>query len=395
MLSSSATNKGYFLSQPHQPFFLAGILWAIVMMLVFLLSYQGGIFLYLPNSLFHVYSMIFMIFTPFLTGFIFTTFPRFCQSNIIQKKVYTQIFYLSQIGSITFIIGSLSNQIVVLLGMSLLLGANILIVRELQKIYSIGKMSHNTSDPFWILIGFYFGVFTHLFFLIEMGLNILDIQISLFYVITSLAFWNYLIFVAFAVAQRMVPFFSHVIAEKRHGFLAVIFSALIVRTLFSILMLQWMQIVIDIIIAIYLIVEYRRWQLPTFNSPAILWVLHVALYWIPVALLVGALSTVLVKYEIISTNLLEVHLMAIGFLTTLLIGFGTRVTLGHSGQAPHADKYTTALFLLIQVVVILRGVYAFNASEFWLFDLSAISWILLYILWASRFGSVLMFGKKL
>lgn len=395
MPSSTLTNKGYFLSQPHQPFFLAGILWAIVMMLIFLFSYQGKLFLYLPSSLFHVYGMIFITFTPFLTGFIFTTFPRFCQSNIIEKKRYIQIFYLSQIGSIAFIVGALSNQIGALFGMGLLLVANILIVRELQKIYSTGSMSHNTSDSFWILIGFYFGLFTHLFFVVEVSFDIFEMQITIFSAMTSLAFWNYLIFVAFAVAQRMVPFFSHVMVEKRHNFLAVVFSALLIKTFFSILMWEWIEIVIDLVLAIYLIVEYRRWQLPIFNSPAILWVLHVALYWIPVALLLGALSNLLAQYQIIATNLLEIHVMAIGFLTTLLIGFGTRVTLGHSGQAPHADKYTTALFFLIQVVVILRAAYAFNASEFWLFNLSALSWILLYTLWASRFGSVLIFGKKL
>ncbi|MCX6073897.1 MAG: NnrS family protein [Campylobacterales bacterium] len=34
---------------------------------------------------------------------------------------------------------------------------------------------------------------------------------------------------------------------------------------------------------------------------------------------------------------LGTHLLVLGFLTTILIGFGTRVTLGHSGQPPHAN----------------------------------------------------------
>lgn len=40
-MSESFPNKGYFLSQPHQPFFLTGILWAIAVMLIFGLSGVG------------------------------------------------------------------------------------------------------------------------------------------------------------------------------------------------------------------------------------------------------------------------------------------------------------------------------------------------------------------
>ena len=87
--------------------------------------------------------------------------------------------------------------------------------------------------------------------------------------------------------------------------------------------------------------------------------------------------------------------MAIRFLTTLLIGFGTRVTLGHSGQPPHADRYATNIFWFIQAVVVFRGAYAFYTSELWLFDLSATAWILLYLFWTSRFASVLIRGKKI
>jgi len=64
----------YFFSQPHQPFFVAGIFWAVVTMLLFLLSYKGVLSILLPPAAFHAYSMLFLVFTPFLTGFIFTTF---------------------------------------------------------------------------------------------------------------------------------------------------------------------------------------------------------------------------------------------------------------------------------------------------------------------------------
>jgi uncharacterized protein involved in response to NO len=96
---------------------------------------------------------------------------------------------------------------------------------------------------------------------------------------------------------------------------------------------------------------------------------------------------------------LNIHLLALGFLTTVLIGFGTRVTLGHSGQPPHADKLAAKLFWFIQVVVVLRALLSFNTAFKWgadfLFDISLSAWLLLFLVWALRYGKVLIFGSKL
>ena len=95
---------------------------------------------------------------------------------------------------------------------------------------------------------------------------------------------------------------------------------------------------------------------------------------------------------------LNIHLLAIGFLTTVLIGFGTRVAMGHGGLAPNADKYMTNLFWFIQVVVLLRVLFSLNIGFAWdknfLFDISFSAWIILFGLWAFKFASVLIFGTK-
>ena len=88
--------QNYFLSQPHQPFFILGITNAIIMMLIFALSYKGVLTLNITSLNFHVYTLIFSVFTNVFTGFLFTTFPRFCQSEVITKDYYkkssSQIF---------------------------------------------------------------------------------------------------------------------------------------------------------------------------------------------------------------------------------------------------------------------------------------------------------------
>ena len=85
------TKENYFLSQPHQPFFILGIINAVIMMLLFALSYKGIIAPEINALTLHSYSLIYLVFTNFFTGFLFTTFPRFNQTQIITKSYYSKI----------------------------------------------------------------------------------------------------------------------------------------------------------------------------------------------------------------------------------------------------------------------------------------------------------------
>ena len=75
-----------FSSQPHQPFFVSGILFFILFMMLFTASYSN--ILTLDNSVFsfHAYPMVFVIFIQFFLGFLFVVFPRF----LIQAEIQIQ-----------------------------------------------------------------------------------------------------------------------------------------------------------------------------------------------------------------------------------------------------------------------------------------------------------------
>ncbi len=392
--TDTPTKPGYFFSQPHQPFFLAGVVWAILVILQFALSYKGILPISISPMGFHAYSLTFIVFTQFFTGFIFTTFPRFCQSPVIEKSSYTKIFFTLQTGALLFVIGAILDPTVALSGMILLFIANAFIVRQLQKIYNTGAMTQNNSDPFWILSGFYFGLFAHLLWILD---SVTSLELAP--IATQFGFLLYLIFVGFAIAQRMVPFFSHSFAEKDPKLVPVVLGLFILKSFLISVDFLWLEIIVDLALAFYMFREFKRWELPMFSSPAILWVLHLALFWLPLAFLLGALSNIAVAFGASSSYFLQIHLLAIGFLTTLLIGFGTRVTLGHSGQPPHADRLVTNLFWFIQAIVLIRALYSLqlmtDLSLHWFFDLSFTAWLILFIVWAWRYGPVLYRGKKL
>ena len=392
------TKQNYFLSQPHQPFFILGVINAVIMMLIFALNYKGIFTLQTASVNFHVYSLVFIVFTNVFTGFLFTTFPRFCQAEVISKKYYSNVFYYNLLGSLLFLIGSFVNHIVLLVGMTILFLAQVFIVLKLQEIYLKG-MAADKKDAFWILTAQYFGLLGHILFL-ELELNhYIGLDINLLNIAVNISFYMYLIFLAFSVAQRMIPFFSHSFAVKNENFIKIVFVLFILKSIFSSVDFKIAEIIIDLLLGTYMLLEFRRWELPVFSSPAILWVLHLALFWLPTAFLLSALSLATELFIDSSFYFLNIHLLAIGFLTTVLIGFGTRVTLGHSGQPPHADRLAANIFWFIQVVVIMRALFSVNVAFGWglnfLFDISFTLWLILFIVWGIRYGKVLAFGSKL
>lgn len=390
--------ENYFFSQPHQPFFVFGLLWAIISMIFFTLSHKGIITLTLAENEFHLYTLAFLVFAQFFHGFLFTTFPRFCATMVIPKEVYIRIVWLYQIGSAIFIIGALLSVWIVFVAMSIIFLAQAMTVFTLHKIYKVGQ-SPLKQDPFWILIAHGLTLLTHFIWYISFGINLIWGYSDNFSFIVPIIVNFFFVFLTFSVAQRMIPFFSHSLEEKSPYFVESVFVALILKTLFAMVGFSIGEAVISLMLAFYLIREFLHWKLHPFHSPAIVWILHLALFWLPAGLLIGALIQIIEFIYGLNFLFAEIHILSLGFLTTVLIGFGTRVTLGHSGQSPHADKITIILFWWTQVLVISRTVFsidtAFGDSHEWLFDFSATMWIFLFILWGGRYGKTLILGKAI
>ncbi|MBA1432552.1 MAG: NnrS family protein [Epsilonproteobacteria bacterium] len=389
---NSNTKRNYFLSQPHQPFFILGVANAVIMMLLFALAYKGVLALRVDTTVFHVYTLVFLLFNNVFTSFLFTTFPRFNQTEVIAKTYYTKIFFTNAIGTQLFVLGALVNTYLLLAAMVLLFVAQLFIVLKLHTIYLRGQAPDKT-DSFWILTAEYFGLAAHMLFIIIIAFDLP----ALVPTAVNIAFYLYLIFLAFSVGQRMIPFFSHSWAEKNPNFIKIIFALFILKSIFASATFATGEIAVDLILAAYMLKEFLRWDLHPFNSPSILWVLHLSLFWLPTAFALSAISLTAELVFDTSFYFLNIHLLAIGFLTTVLIGFGTRVTLGHAGMPPHADKFATGIFLFIQLVILLRTLFSINVAFGWganfLFDISFSAWTLLFLLWSGRYGKILIFGK--
>jgi uncharacterized protein involved in response to NO len=374
-------------AQPHRIFFFAGVVQGLLFVSLLGLVYAGLLSLHVSLGLYHAYAMAFVIFTQFFAGFLLTVFPRYLARPSVAQKTYMPIVWLINGGGVLFIALSLFSQKATLLPMSLIFVGFCLLFKTLWQMQKASQVTHK-KDTTWMLVAFAFGVFSQLLFLADFFFDVYRFALGC-------GFYLYLFFIVLIVSQKMMPFFtSNAIAgytiNKSKYFLESVFAALVLKVLLEGFELN--AFVADSALFVLLTYELLKWRLPFNKAPAILWVLFLSIWWVPVAF---GLFVVQDFSALLGTSIyLEkapLHALALGYFTTVLIGFGTRVILGHSGRTPKADAYAITLFGLIQVMTLLRIVAGMFPQMGYMHAILtvAILWILIFGLWTKRYIKIL------
>ncbi len=387
-MSGSNQRMHYLFSQPHQPFFGWGVLNAVVTMLLFLLLYKGVVVTVITPNAFHAYTLLFIVFTAFFQGFLLTTFPRFSQMPPLDQKIYTTNFTLLAAGTLLFLTGAFTTLWLLFAGIIVLTANQLFSFYAFYQIYRVSP-AQDKYDQFWILIAFGSGIAAQLLFIAALASQNLLLEEAA----KRVGVYLYLIFVAFAVGQRMIPFFSHVMISKNRNLLKSVY-ALFLGAVAAELIAPYYGAPLLLVASLLIAKEIYRWQLPYKNAQPILWILHLAIFWLPLGLFAGAAADIAALLLQKDFLFISIHLVVLGFVTTVLIGFGTRVTLGHSGNMMQTDEKTKILFYMTQIVLYMRAIYSFTATPF-LFDITVGLWLLLFGGWAIKYFPALLFGEKL
>ena len=389
-----------FSSQPHQPFFTSGILFLILFMSLFVSVYSN--FLVLDNSVltYHAYTMVFVIFIQFFLGFLFVVFPRFLIQAEIQIQEYMKQFLLYFFASLGIFLTLIFYSKVTFIFQILMLIAQIMSFKLLYSIHkkSIVKVKEDTK---WVLISLFSGLVFHSLFIIS-SLNFpYAYELSRFAI--DGGFYLFLFMVIFVISQRMIPFFTtakapNYVANKSVNLLTIIFSLLAFKVILLAFDNAKLNLLADIPLFIMITRELIKWKLPFFKSPAIMWVLFLGLYWIPVAFFMSIIEGLMAFYNpSIIFEKAVIHTMALGYFLTVLIGFGTRVILGHSGTTPHASNFAIFIFIVVQFIALLRifSSFSFNFGLNYTFfiNLTAILLIIGLLVWSSKYITILLKGK--
>lgn len=365
-----------YTSQSHQLFFSMAIVFSIFIMFLSFLILKGQ--LSLEFSLIHGFGLNYAVFTNAFLGFLITVIPKYNAHPEIKKSEYLMPWVLFEVSILlTLFLNAFIGKILVAFSMFYFSYIFYKIIRN--------SKAHDKKDSILINMIFLFGALLLIF---EALFNV-----NLSYIV----FYSYLLAMVFIVALRMVPmFYFNVTGIKpwikpkytRESVVALLFI-LGVSVQFDLVVVSILSSFIAFIFFTYIVLKLNIYK----KTPAIMRILSFAFIHIPLGFFVLFTESL---FEL-ETLKLSFHIFALGFITTMLIGFGSRVTLGHAipAQPIHADNITVALFVFTQIVVLLRilSSLSFIASSNFSMNLlyiSSFAWVVLFVLWTLKYGKILL-----
>lgn len=143
------------------------------------------------------------------------------------------------------------------------------------------------------------------------------------------------------------------------------------------------QVPLFLLVAAGQIVRLVRWYHPGIWRVPLVWSLHIAYAWMAAALLAMAMWHA--GWEIGLSQ--ATHLLAIGGMSGLILAMLARVTLGHTGRPLQPPSYMNLAFILLSVAV---------PARVWLIEWSALAGFWLAVLcWAIAFALYLWYYAPL
>lgn len=209
---------------------------------------------------------------------------------------------------------------------------------------------------------------------------------------TALAVFGFLLPVFLNVCHRMLPFFSQNVVQpyqmwKPYWLLAtwvVCCELIVIGQGFSLPVMTAIgaaSLCLSSMIALY------RWQSYRCLNNRLLAMLHYAFVWLPVSA-----ALLLAQASGLHTGSAAVHGFALGLMGTMLIGFVSRVSFGHSGRPLQAPDWLWLVYWAAHFAAALR-VLASLLQLTVLMHLSLALWIVCLLVWGFKLFPVYLLPR--
>lgn len=382
---------------PHRVMFLGGALQAPAVMLWWLaeLVTRYGIVGHpiswtLAPSAVHAYLMIYGLFPFFIFGFVMTIFPRWMNGREIPARYYVPAFLLLMLGAAGFYAGLSSNNTILVIAAACTLAGWGTALYALLRVL-LDTRHPDKRHPAVIFTALSFGWCSLASYLIWLLSD--NAEFLLFAIQGGL--WLFLLPVFASVAHRMIPFFTssalpQQIARHPDWPWRVLLAASLAHGILQLAGLPGWLWTGDLPLAFAALYLSHVWGLHRTLRVPLLAVLHIGFAWVGIAMLLFGIQSLVSLVSNGATHiwgLAPLHALTIGCFATLLIGMGTRVTLGHSGLPMRVDKAVTLMFAGIQLAALLRVLADLLPlqSGYWLYVSAAIVWLASFSPWVLRY----------
>ena len=389
-----------FTAAPHRIMFLAGAVQLVLTLFFWSIELTGRYSeLWLPLSLSidstfaHIYLMIYSIFPFFTFGFLMTTYPKWMNGETVPKNRYLSSFLLQVAGVGLFYLGLLVSKTLILVAITIHLVGWLMAYRALLGVYIAAKgMQRQHATHLNIAIAF--GIMGELLYLLFLTSgNDMLFQLSI-----RAGFWLYIIPLLITVTHKMLPLFSsNIIGAYRiiqpPWSLPFLWAGLIGHISLELAGKHSLLFLFDIPLLLFGLYHTVVWKLIASFKERLLAVLHISFLWFSIGI---ALYTVQSLWLFINDASIlgkaPLHAIAIGFLTSMVIAMGTRVSLGHSGRPLRMDDFTWRCFWGIQAAAMLRilaEVDLLNSMlPVHLNLIASLVWLASLMPWAFRYGTM-------
>jgi uncharacterized protein involved in response to NO len=198
----------------------------------------------------------------------------------------------------------------------------------------------------------------------------------------QLAFFAFLLPTFLTVCHRMLPFFTGNVLKnytvwRPYSLLVTWISGCWLLAFAGIVESNLVQAVVGTLLSLSFANTSWRWGLFRSFENRLLAMLHLSFAWL--AIVFGLQAASALGAQIGSAM---IHALALGFMSTMLVAFVSRVSFGHSGRALHASNLLWGLYLMLHLAAILR-VLANMQSNTNLLQFSASLWLIVFVTWAA------------
>lgn len=364
---------------PFRIFFVSTAVWAVLSVLLWALQMNGIISLPLAHAplLWHRHEMLFGLLNPAIAGFLLTAVCVWTGTERLHGGLLVILWLVWLTGRLIATLGGEA-----LAGWSITINLMFLPMVALDAGYRIVRVRQWRHLVLLVIIT--------LLWLMELG-SLLGSG--------SVIFTNGALILAAAlmlvVGGRITPTFSANWLRMQGGdpeqvrtllplenALLVSLALLLIATLLG----QGTAIsVLAVVTAALTLARLGLWRGWLIRSEPLLWILHLSLLWVPIALLLLA-----GQHSLGWPSTAWQHALGIGAMGGLILGVMTRVSLGHTGRPMQLPPGMVTAYSLIQVAVAVRLLTVFAVIPWhWGVTVSALAWVIAFTLFLWRYLPVL------
>lgn len=365
-------------SYPFRIFFLSMTVLAIVAIPLWVLEVTGTVRLPLamPGLFWHQHEMLFGFLSAAIAGFLLTAVCVWTQTERTHGSLLVGLWGVWLAGRLLLAFGGNLPE-------WLVQGVNLafLPLVMIDAGWRVWKARQKRQVMILVVLG--------LLWLMQIGfVTRLDMSFSYGALIMAMALIS-------IIGGRITPAFSAGWLRQRGGNAEAVkmIPALDMAAVFSMILLMaslitgWQTVtaILAVVAAVLMLVRLANWKGWLVRSEPLLWILHLSILWVPVALLLLA-GSLLAGWPSNAWT----HAAGTGAVGCLILGVIARVSLGHTGRPLVLPKGMVLAFVAVQLAAVIRVVTAFDVIPWHPgIGTSTALWVIAYVIFLVRYTGVL------